>query len=104
MNTLAGVQYWTAQDGHSAGHHNAKPKSLTLSLHNHTHDGHHDYYSSTARDAWSCPQGFEPSSGICQGMLLVAFHYLIVHDDSEFISLKRALWKTQVLSSITMRI
>jgi len=30
--------------------------------------------------------------------------YLIVHNDLEFISLRRALWKTQVLSSITMEI
>lgn len=77
MNTLAGVQYWTDQDGRSAGHHNEKPKSRALSLHNHTHNGHQDYYSSSARDAWSCPQGFEPSSGICQGTLLVALHDLL---------------------------
>lgn len=75
--TLAGVQYWTDQDGRSAGHHNEKPKSRALSLHNHTHNGRRDYYSSIARGAWSCPQGFEPSSGICQGTLLVALHDLV---------------------------
>jgi len=73
MNTVAGVQYWTDQDGHSAGHHNEKLKSRALSLHNHTHNGRLNYYhagdySSIARDTWSCPQGFEPSSGICQGI------------------------------------
>ena len=82
MNTLTGVQYWTDQDGRSAGHHSEKLKSRALSLHNHTHNGHHDYYhagdySSVARDAWSCPQGFEPSSGICQGMLLITLHDLL---------------------------
>lgn len=82
MNTLAGVQYWTDQDGRSAGHQSEKPKSRALSLHNNTHNGRHDYYhtgdyGSITGDAWSCPQGFEPSSGICQGMLLVALRDLL---------------------------
>jgi hypothetical protein len=79
MSTLAGVQDWTDQDGRSAGHHSEQLTSRALSLQSHTHSGHDDYYhagdySSVARDAWSCPQGFEPSSGICQGMLLVSLN------------------------------
>jgi hypothetical protein len=116
VNAFAGLQYWTDQDGRSSGPHSEQLKSRALSLHRHRQDGRHEYYhgddySSIVRDAWSCPQGFEPSNGICQGTLLVTLHdlwghlkFLIVNGKFEFISLRRALWKTQVFSNITARI
>jgi hypothetical protein len=76
VSTLAGLQYWTDQDGRSSDPHGEQVRSRALSLHRHAHDGYHEYYhggdySSIVRDAWSCPQGLEPSNGICQGALLV---------------------------------
>jgi hypothetical protein len=115
VNTLAGFQYWTDQDGYPSNSHSEKLKSRAMSLHSHGRNSRHEYshggdYSSIVRDAWSCAQGYAPSNGICQGTLLVTLHdvgkfkVFIVNYYFEFISLRRDVWKTQVFSNITVRI
>lgn len=92
VNTLTGVQYWIDRNEPYSDPHSDKlsfhPQSShgLRSLpagrrHNSGYEYHQDADSILTRhsphqtwgrtsDIWSCPQGFEPSNGICQGKLM----------------------------------
>lgn len=97
VNILTGPQYWTDQSDLSSDLHNDlnfHPQS-SHGLRNlpvgHKRNSGYEYYQgidyklphhspqqfgSRVENTWSCPQGFEPSSGICQGKLILS-HVLL---------------------------
>jgi hypothetical protein len=92
VNTLTGVQYWVDRNEPSPDPHNdnlhfrsQSSRGLRNLPPSRIHNSGYEYYQdadhtltrhspqqtwSRTRDIWSCPQGFEPSNGICQGKLL----------------------------------
>lgn len=92
VNTLTGTQYWIDQSDPSSHPHNDKinfhPQSShglrSLPVGSRRNSGFEHYQDvdyrlthhspqqswSGVEDIWSCPQGFEPSNGICQGKLI----------------------------------
>lgn len=88
---ITGLQYWTDKSDPSSNPHddlNFHPQS-SHGLRNlpvgRRHNNGYEYFQnvdyklirhspqhswSRVEDSWSCPQGFEPSNGICQGKLI----------------------------------
>jgi hypothetical protein len=83
VNTLTGPQYWIDQSDPSSDPQSSPGlRSLPVGR---RHNTGSEYYQdvgyrsthhspqqprSRVKDTWNCPQGFEPSNGICQGKLI----------------------------------
>jgi hypothetical protein len=91
LNTLTGIQYWVDQSNLYSDPHDGRlsyPQSsheLRSLQARHTRKNGNEYHKdvdyilthqrpqqtwSRVENTWSCPQGFEPLNGICQGKLI----------------------------------